>query len=192
MSRRTSQITAKRDDRLRRVSLIPVRPDEGRLSQHIADSQSRQRELVFMLRVFGCLPDTGVSERPEAGVRKASGEETAGEWSPAVVSAYGDWAPVIDLIGGFEQGRRLRGVCDWSPRAGSGRRCRGERSAFWRSEWALTVAIGGAWPLPGGYRPGPGAMMRGGGKSVVVMSCRARAMGWTRAEARSQVRRSGR
>ena len=157
--------------------------------------QLRVFERLFLLRVFGRLPDTGVSERTEAGVRKASGEETAGELSPAVVSAYGDWAPVFDLIGGFEQGRRLRrlrGVCDWSPRAGSGRRCRGERSAFWRSEWALRVAIGGAWPLPGGYRPGPGTVMRSGGKSVVVMSCRARAMGWTRAEARSQVRRSGR
>ena len=41
-----------------------------------------------MLRVFGRLPDTGVSERKEVGVRKASGEETAGEWSPAVVSVY--------------------------------------------------------------------------------------------------------
>jgi hypothetical protein len=54
-----------------------------------------------MLRVFGRLPDTGVSERTEAGVRKASGEETAGELSPAVVSAYGDLAPVFDLIGGL-------------------------------------------------------------------------------------------
>jgi hypothetical protein len=30
------------------------------------------------LRVFGRLPDTGVSKRTEAGVRKASREETAG------------------------------------------------------------------------------------------------------------------
>jgi hypothetical protein len=61
----------------------------------------RGKKSDVLLRVFGCLPDTGVSERTEAGVRKASGEETAGEWSPAVVSAYGDWAPVFDLIGGI-------------------------------------------------------------------------------------------
>ena len=54
-----------------------------------------------MLRVFGCLPDTGVSERTEAGVRKASGEETAGELPPAVVSAMGILVPVLDLIGGL-------------------------------------------------------------------------------------------
>ncbi len=54
-----------------------------------------------MLRVFGCLPDTGVSERTEAGVRKASGEESAGELSLAVVSGYGDLAPEFDLIGGL-------------------------------------------------------------------------------------------
>ena len=38
-----------------------------------------------MLRVFGRLPDTGVNERMGAGVRKASGEETAGR-----VAAGGD------------------------------------------------------------------------------------------------------
>ena len=64
---------------------------------------------VFVLRVFGRLPDTGVSERPEAGVRKASGEETAGELSPAVVSAYGDLAPVFDLIGGLRTRRGCAG-----------------------------------------------------------------------------------
>jgi len=47
-----------------------------------------------MLRVFGRLPDTGVSERKEVGVRKASGEETAGEWSPAVVSVYAGCQPM--------------------------------------------------------------------------------------------------
>ena len=57
--------------------------------------------LPFVLRVFGRLPDTGVSERTEAGVRKASGEETAGVLSPAVVSGYGDLAPEFDLIGGL-------------------------------------------------------------------------------------------
>jgi hypothetical protein len=33
-----------------------------------------------------------------AGVRKASREETAGKFATAVVSIYGDLAPVLDLI----------------------------------------------------------------------------------------------
>src|SRR6516225_8308112 len=52
------------------------------------------REPVFMLRVFGRLPVSGVTRCSEAGVRKASGEETAGEFAPAVVSVYGDLACV--------------------------------------------------------------------------------------------------
>jgi hypothetical protein len=59
-----------------------------------------------MLRVFGRLPDTGVGERTEAGVRKASGEETAGELSPAVVSAYGDFGASI---------RSDRGIANKTP-----------------------------------------------------------------------------
>jgi hypothetical protein len=47
-----------------------------------------------MLRVFGRLPVSGVTRCSEAGVRKASGEETAGEFAPAVVSVYGDLACV--------------------------------------------------------------------------------------------------
>jgi hypothetical protein len=50
------------------------------------------------LRVFGCLPGTSAWGCTEAGVRKASREETAGEFAPAVVSIYGDLAPVLDLI----------------------------------------------------------------------------------------------
>jgi hypothetical protein len=38
----------------------------------------RHTERLELLRVFGRLPDSGVSECTEAGVRKASGEETAG------------------------------------------------------------------------------------------------------------------
>jgi hypothetical protein len=34
----------------------------------------------------------------EAGVRKASREETAGEFAPTLVSIYGDLPPVLDLI----------------------------------------------------------------------------------------------
>jgi len=51
-------------------------------------------EPLFMLRVFGRLPVSGVTRCSEAGVRKASGEETAGEFAPAVVSVYGDLACV--------------------------------------------------------------------------------------------------
>jgi hypothetical protein len=50
----------------------------GPLSDLTPAVQSERWERVFMLRVFGRLPDTGVSERKEAGVRKASEEETAG------------------------------------------------------------------------------------------------------------------
>src|SRR5262245_2517021 len=52
------------------------------------------REPPFLLRVFGRLPVNGVTRCSEAGVRKASGEETAGEFAPAVVSVYGDLACV--------------------------------------------------------------------------------------------------
>ena len=40
----------------------------------------------------------------EAGVRKASREETAGEFAPAAVSVYGDLAPVYALIFGLRTG----------------------------------------------------------------------------------------
>jgi len=84
------------------------RAPEGLLTEPTADAQPWPWERVLMLRVFGRLPDTGVSERTEAGVRKASGEETAGELSPAVLSGYGDLAREFDLIGDCEQGRRPR------------------------------------------------------------------------------------
>jgi len=43
----------------------------------------------------------------EAGVRKASREETAGEFATAVVSVYGDLAPVLDLICRFQTATRV-------------------------------------------------------------------------------------
>ena len=49
--------------------------------------------MAGLLRVFGRLPGTGVMEGAEAGVRKASREETAGEFALAVPSGYGDLAP---------------------------------------------------------------------------------------------------
>ena len=53
---------------------------------------------VYSLRVFGRLPGAGARSCTEAGVRKASREETAGEFTRAVVSVYGDLAPVYALI----------------------------------------------------------------------------------------------
>ena len=57
-------------------------------------AESWPRERVFVLRVFGRLPMTDVTRYSEAGVRKASGEETAGDFAPAVESVYGDLACV--------------------------------------------------------------------------------------------------
>jgi len=44
------------------------------------------------LRVFGRLPVTGVRGCTQAGVRKASREETAGLFAPTLVSIYGELA----------------------------------------------------------------------------------------------------
>jgi hypothetical protein len=44
------------------------------------------------LRVFRCLPVTGVKGRTEAGVRKAWKEETAGAFAATLVSIYGEFA----------------------------------------------------------------------------------------------------
>ena len=43
-------------------------------------------------RVFGRLPDTDARGCTEAGVRKASREETAGEFAATLVSIYGKFA----------------------------------------------------------------------------------------------------
>ena len=57
-----------------------------------------------MLRVFGRLPVTDSATRPRAGVRKASREETAGEFASTVVSVYGDLAPLYAVILRFRTG----------------------------------------------------------------------------------------
>jgi hypothetical protein len=54
-------------------------------------------ERLKPLRVFGRLPYAGGRECTEAGVRKASREETAGEFAPAVVSVYGDLTGMFGL-----------------------------------------------------------------------------------------------
>jgi hypothetical protein len=50
----------------------------------------RGPESLESLRVFGRLPGTDPIRDSEAGVRKASKEETAGDYAPAAVSVYGD------------------------------------------------------------------------------------------------------
>ena len=56
------------------------------------------RECLESLRVFGCLPGAGARGCTEAGVRKASREETAGEFAPTLVSVYGDLGAVYAVI----------------------------------------------------------------------------------------------
>ena len=53
---------------------------------------------LHSLRVFGCLPGAGARGCTEAGVRKASREETAGEFAPTLVSVYGDLGAVCAVI----------------------------------------------------------------------------------------------
>jgi len=87
----------------RRISPVPVRPGEGPFTEQTPAVQRSPREPLFMLRVFGRLPDIGVWKRREAGVRKASGEETAGGVC-AGGGVYGDLAPVYIPIFGFRTG----------------------------------------------------------------------------------------
>ena len=63
---------------------------------HFRPGSKKFEEHILLLRVFGRLPVTGVTARTEAGVRKASREETAaGVFAPAVLSGYGDLAPAF-------------------------------------------------------------------------------------------------
>jgi hypothetical protein len=61
-------------------------------------------ETAKFVKGFGCLPDIDAWGCTEAGVRKASREETAGEFAPTVVSVYGDLAQVYAVILGFRTG----------------------------------------------------------------------------------------
>ena len=62
---------------------------------HISSTKDGDRRILcegpLSLRVFGCLPDTDAWGRTEAGVRKASREETAGEFAPTLMSVYGEF-----------------------------------------------------------------------------------------------------
>jgi hypothetical protein len=48
--------------------------------------------MAALLKGFGRLPVTGVRGCTEAGVGKAWKEETAGEFTPTLVSVYGELA----------------------------------------------------------------------------------------------------
>jgi hypothetical protein len=80
-------------------------PDPALRSSLIVRPRYNKRPLS--LRVFGCLPGTGARGCMAAGVQKASREETAGEFATAVVSIYGDLAPVLDLICRLQRGTRV-------------------------------------------------------------------------------------
>ena len=63
-----------------------------------------------MVKGFRTLPGVGAGGCRETGVRKASREETAGDFAPALVSGYGDLAPVFDLIFDFRSGKTAERV----------------------------------------------------------------------------------
>src|ERR1700730_9230302 len=62
------------------------------------------REGQESLRVFGRLPGAGARGYTEAGVRKASKEESAGSFAPAVVSVYGDLTRGCEVLARFRMG----------------------------------------------------------------------------------------
>jgi hypothetical protein len=68
-----------------------MRQANGRFGSNLP-VPARRREGPESLRVFGRLPDSDVRGCMEAGVRKASREETAGEFAPTLVSVYGEFA----------------------------------------------------------------------------------------------------
>src|SRR5215831_10384053 len=74
------------------ASRVAAHCSDRLLSEPKAGTQPLRREPLLMLRVFGRLPITDVTRYSEAGVRKASGEETAGEFAPTLVSIYGEFA----------------------------------------------------------------------------------------------------
>src|SRR6516164_3837915 len=106
------------------------------------------------LRVFGCLPGAGARGCTEAGVRKASKEESAGAFAPAVVSVYGDLTRGCEALPGFRTGtpggRRAR---EWREGDLGRSGCRGKGGvALWdlvfrarRRRWRLPSVEGGRY-----------------------------------------------
>src|ERR1700732_2566963 len=68
------------------------------------------RERQLSLRVFGRLPGAGARGCTEAGVRKASREETAGEFAPAVVKT-GFRTPRADRKRGGDEEEKSGTLC---------------------------------------------------------------------------------
>ena len=63
------------------------------------------------LRVFGCLPVTWQCvARGGRASEKPRGRKPRGEFAPAVVSGYGDLAPVFDVIFDFRSGETAERV----------------------------------------------------------------------------------
>ena len=105
----------------------------------------RGREGLKSLRVFGRLPVTGRRGCREAGVRKASREETAGEFKPRGSShrrwyrPMGNLAPLVDWICRLRTGRRM------SEQRGAGFGCPGcDRRSDRYSLLRVLPAEGGA------------------------------------------------
>jgi hypothetical protein len=61
-------------------------------------TRSRRHQLLAIA------PGSGAMEHSEAGVRKASREETAGKYVPAAVSVYGDLTRGSELLRDFRTG----------------------------------------------------------------------------------------
>ena len=74
----------------------------------------------------------------EAGVRKASKEETAGEFAPAVVSGYGDLAARSDWDGGRASTATVLSVASAASERVMGRRV----MVVLAAQGGRTVAIG--------------------------------------------------
>ena len=81
---------------MRMAAFWPTRPSAGEVVKVGFGSNfpipRRGREGLQSLRVFGRLPDKDARECTEAGVRKASKEEIAGEFAPTLVSVYVEFA----------------------------------------------------------------------------------------------------
>jgi hypothetical protein len=83
-----------RSARRRQYEVIRARArlDIGRDRE--AGAQLGRQELVFMLRVFGRLLVTVSATRSEGRRPKSLRGGNRGEFAPAVVSVYGDLAPI--------------------------------------------------------------------------------------------------
>jgi hypothetical protein len=75
-----------------RINALPIANPYADRNGSTPGVRSRSIDGPVSLRVFGRLPVTGVRGCTQAGVRKASKEETAGEFAPRLVPIYGEFA----------------------------------------------------------------------------------------------------